>query len=53
MAFGDEGMDGQLFGLEIPVPYLEILIGNFLYTSLRIEPRKAASEEAVLKKTAL
>jgi hypothetical protein len=43
-AFGDEGLDGQLFELEI-------LIGNFLYTSLRIELRKVASKEAVLGKT--
>lgn len=39
-------MDGQPF-------WLEIFIGNFLYTGLRIELRKAASKEAVLGKPAL
>jgi hypothetical protein len=52
-AFGDEGMDVQLFWLEILFAYLEILIGNFLYTGLRIELRKVASKEAVLGKPAL
>ena len=43
-------MDVQLFWLEILFPYLEILIGNFLYTGLRIELREVASKEAVLGK---